>query len=117
MTTDTKPKWDCETIDNVTLLGVAKGAGMIEPNMATMLSYFVTDANLSHKLLQIMLSRVVNKSFNRISIDTDTSTSDTVVILANGRAGEVNTEKFEEAFTRSAVYLAKEIARDGEGSK
>ena len=85
--------------------------------MATMLSYFVTDASLSCELLQKMLHRVVNKSFNRISIDTDTSTSDTVIVLANGLAGEVDTEKFEEALTRIAVNLAKKIARDGEGSK
>ena len=117
MTTDTNPKWRCESIGNATLLGVAKGAGMIEPDMATMLSYFVTDASLSSVLLQKMLHRVVNKSFNRISIDTDTSTSDTVIVLANGLAGEVDAEKFEEAFTRISVNLAKEIARDGEGSK
>ena len=117
MTTDTHPKWSCGVNGNATLLGVAKGAGMIEPDMATMLGYFVTDASLSHELLQKILGRVVNKSFNRISIDTDTSTSDTVIVLANGRAGEVDAEKFEEAFTRIAVYLAKEIARDGEGSK
>ena len=117
MTTDTNPKWGCASIGNATLLGVAKGAGMIEPDMATMLSYFVTDARLSHELLQKMLNRVVNKSFNRISIDTDTSTSDTVIVLANGLAEEVDAEKFEEAFTRIAVNLAKEIARDGEGSK
>ncbi len=117
MTTDTKPKWGCESIGNATLLGVAKGAGMIEPNMATMLGYFVTDASIDHELLQKILGRVVNKSFNRISIDTDTSTSDTVIVLANGHAGEVNIENFEEAFTRIAVNLAKEIARDGEGSK
>ena len=117
MTTDTKPKWSCESIGNATLLGVAKGAGMIEPEMATMLGYFVTDASLNHEFLQKMLVRVVNKSFNRISIDTDTSTSDTVIVMANGHAGEVDTEKFEEAFTRTAVNLAKEIASDGEGSK
>jgi len=90
---------------------------MIEPNMATMLAYFVTDASLSQDLLKKMLDRVVNKSFNRISIDSDTSTSDTVIILANGKAGEVDPETFEEAFTRIAVKLGKEIARDGEGSK
>ena len=117
MTTDTNPKWGSELIGNSTLLGIAKGAGMIEPNMATMLAYFVTDASLSQDLLQKMLDRVVNKSFNRISIDSDTSTSDTVIILANGKAGEVDPETFEEAFTRIAVKLGKEIARDGEGSK
>ena len=93
-----------------------KGQGMIEPDMATMLGYFVTDASLSRELLQKMLRRVVDKSFNRISIDTDTSTSDTVITLANGHAGEVDPEKFEEAFTRIAVNLAK-VAQDGEGSK
>ena len=89
---------------------------MIEPNMATMLSYFVTDAKLSSEELRAILYRVVNKSFNRISIDSDTSTSDTVVILANGLAGRVDTEEFEAAFTKSAMQLAKEIARDGEGA-
>lgn len=63
-----------------------------------------------------MLERVVDKSFNRISIDTDTSTSDTVVVLANGLAGPVDPDKFEEALSEMAVYLAKEIARDGEGA-
>ena len=116
MTTDTHPKWSSCRVGNATILGVAKGAGMIEPNMATMLSYFVTDAKLSSEELRAILDRVVNKSFNRISIDSDTSTSDTVVILANGLAGRVDTEEFEAAFTKSAMQLAKEIARDGEGA-
>ena len=116
MTTDTHPKWSSCRVGNATILGVAKGAGMIEPNMATMLSYFVTDAKLSSEELRAILDRVVNKSFNRISIDSDTSTSDTVVILANGLAGRVDTEQFEAAFTKSAMQLAKEIARDGEGA-
>ena len=116
MTTDTHPKWSSCRVGNATILGVAKGAGMIEPNMATMLSYFVTDAKLSTEELRAILDRVVNKSFNRISIDSDTSTSDTVVILANGLAGRVDTEEFEVAFTKSAMLLAKEIARDGEGA-
>ena len=116
MTTDTHPKWSSCRVGNATILGVAKGAGMIEPNMATMLSYFVTDAKLSSQELRAILDRVVNKSFNRISIDSDTSTSDTVVILANGLAGRVDTEEFEDAFTKSAMQLAKEVARDGEGA-
>ena len=116
MTTDRHPKWNSTSVGNATLLGVAKGAGMIEPNMATMLCYFVTDAQLGSKELQKMLQRVVNRSFNRVSIDSDTSTSDTVIILANGLAGPVDAEKFETAFTNSAVQLAKEIAHDGEGS-
>ena len=116
MTTDRHPKWKCSSIENATLLGVAKGAGMIEPNMATMLSFFVTDAQLSSEQLQKMLRRVVNQSFNRISIDSDTSTSDTVVILANGLAGPVDTKIFEKTLRNSSIQLAKEIARDGEGS-
>ena len=116
MTTDRHPKWNCSSIENATLLGVAKGAGMIEPNMATMLSFFVTDAQLSSEQLQKMLRRVVNQSFNRISIDSDTSTSDTVIILANGLAGPVDAQQFEKAFSNSAMQLAKEIARDGEGA-
>ena len=116
MTTDTHPKWCSASIENSTLLGVAKGAGMIEPNMATMLSFFVTDAKISSKQLQTILRRVVNQSFNRISIDSDTSTSDTVVILANGLAGPVDTEIFEKTLRNSSIQLAKEIARDGEGS-
>ena len=116
MTTDTHPKWCSASIENSTLLGVAKGAGMVEPNMATMLSFFVTDAKISSEQLQTILRRVVNQSFNRISIDSDTSTSDTVVILANGLAGPVDTEIFEKTLRNSSIQLAKEIARDGEGS-
>ena len=116
MTTDTHPKWCSASIENSTLLGVAKGAGMIEPNMATMLSFFVTDAKISSEQLQTILRSVVNQSFNRISIDSDTSTSDTVVILANGLAGPVDTEIFEKTLRNSSIKLAKEIARDGEGS-
>ena len=116
LTTDTYPKFCADYVGNSILLGIAKGSGMIEPNMATMLSFFVTDAQLSSKQLQIMLKRVVDKSFNRISIDSDTSTSDTVIILANGLAGPIDTKKFEETFTKSSIKLAKQIARDGEGA-
>ena len=116
MTTDTRPKWISAKIGDITLLGIAKGAGMIEPNMATMLCYFVSDADISSIHLQDMLRRVVNKSFNRISIDTDTSTSDTVVLMSNRLGGLVDEIKFEEALEEMAIYLAKEIARDGEGA-
>ena len=116
MTTDTHPKWYSNSIENSTLLGIVKGSGMIEPNMATMLAFYVTDAKFSAKQLQPILNRVVNKSFNRISIDSDTSTSDTVIILSNGLAGSVDIKKFEEVFTKNAIKLAKEIARDGEGA-
>jgi len=116
MTTDTRPKIISAKVGNTTILGIAKGAGMIEPNMATMLSYFMTDAYISSDKLNLMLKRVVDKSFNRISVDTDTSTSDTVVIMANGIQGSVNDIDFEKALEKMAVYLAKEIARDGEGA-
>jgi glutamate N-acetyltransferase / amino-acid N-acetyltransferase len=116
MTTDTRRKVVSARIGGATLLGTAKGAGMIEPNMATMLCYFITDADLPSPQLQLMLKRAVDKSFNRISIDTDTSTSDTVVILANGLAGPVHTDEFEQVLSEMAVHLAKEIARDGEGA-
>ncbi|MGH1471887.1 MAG: bifunctional glutamate N-acetyltransferase/amino-acid acetyltransferase ArgJ [Cellvibrionaceae bacterium] len=116
MTTDTRKKMISAKVGDATLLGIAKGAGMIEPDMATMLSYFTTDAAISSDKLKSILSRVSNKSFNRISVDTDTSTSDTVVILANGAAGKVDEKEFENVFTELAIYLAKEIARDGEGA-
>ncbi|MBJ6726554.1 bifunctional glutamate N-acetyltransferase/amino-acid acetyltransferase ArgJ [Geomesophilobacter sediminis] len=116
MTTDTRRKIMSVKVGNATLVGVAKGAGMIEPNMATMLSYLMTDAAIPSAVLQPMLQRAVNKSFNRISVDTDTSTSDTVVLLANGLAGAVDLEAFEAALQEMTVYLAKEIARDGEGA-
>jgi glutamate N-acetyltransferase/amino-acid N-acetyltransferase len=116
MTTDTRPKWISAKVGGATLLGIAKGSGMIEPNMATMLCTFVTDAKIASDQLQPMLGRVVDRSFNRVSVDTDTSTSDTVVILSNGLAGQVDQEEFEATLLEMAVYLAKEIARDGEGA-
>jgi glutamate N-acetyltransferase / amino-acid N-acetyltransferase len=116
MTTDTRRKLISARVGHATVIGIAKGAGMIEPNMATMLCYFATDADIPSGRLQPMLKRVVNKSFNRISVDTDTSTSDTVVILSNGLAGPVDTDTFEEVLAEMAIYLAKEIARDGEGA-
>lgn len=116
MTTDTRPKMVSVKIGQATLTGVAKGAGMIEPHMATMLAYFFTDAQLDAAQLQPMLTRVVNRSFNRVSVDTDTSTSDTVVIMANGLAGPVPPGQFEQAFAEAAIKLARDIAADGEGA-
>jgi glutamate N-acetyltransferase / amino-acid N-acetyltransferase len=84
MTTDTHAKLVRCKIGNAVLIGMAKGAGMIEPNMATMLSFWVTDAEIQSSDLQPLLKRVVDKSFNCLSIDSDTSTSDTVAIMANG---------------------------------
>ncbi len=116
MTTDTRPKWVSARIGEATMFGIAKGSGMIEPNMATMLCYFVTDAKIPSDRLQPMLRRVVDRSFNRISVDTDTSTSDTVVIMSNGLAGQVKEDEFENVLSEMAIHLAKEIVRDGEGA-
>jgi glutamate N-acetyltransferase/amino-acid N-acetyltransferase len=116
MTTDTHPKMCSVRVGNTVLVGIAKGAGMIEPNMATMLSYFMTDAKLAPDVLHQCLQEAVDNSFNMLSIDTDTSTSDTVAIMANGLAGEVDPDAFRRALQQMAVELAKELARDGEGA-
>lgn len=116
MTTDTYPKFKMCKVGNATLVGIAKGSGMIEPNMATMLSYFVTDAEIPSDTLQTIFNEAVNKSFNMVSIDTDTSTSDTVAIMANGLAGNVDLNHFKESLIEMSIGLAKEIARDGEGA-
>jgi glutamate N-acetyltransferase/amino-acid N-acetyltransferase len=95
---------------------MAKGAGMIEPNMATMLAFLMTDAAIPPATLRPMLQQAVERSFNMISVDTDTSTSDTVLLLANGVAGEVDLTAFQTALNEVCIYLAKEVARDGEGA-
>ena len=101
--------------------GVAKGAGMIHPNMATLLCFLTTDAAVDARFLQSALQKAVNGSFNMITIDGDTSPSDTVVILANGLAGTEtinnrNGELFQKALDEVCLYLAKCVARDGEGA-
>jgi glutamate N-acetyltransferase / amino-acid N-acetyltransferase len=116
MTTDTRPKWASRRVGAATLSGVAKGAGMIEPNMATMLSFLFTDAALEPATAQGLLAAAVERSFNRVSVDTDTSTSDTVVLLANGLAGPVPPAAFGAALDAATVELAQAIARDGEGA-
>jgi glutamate N-acetyltransferase/amino-acid N-acetyltransferase len=127
MTTDTRPKLFTHTATiggkSVRFTGISKGAGMIHPNMATMLSTIVTDAHIAQPLLQQALSAAVGKSFNCISIDGDTSTNDTVILLANGFAG--NTEitsassaeysAFVDALTTICIDLAQAVVRDGEG--
>ena len=95
--------------------GIAKGAGMIQPNMATMLSFITTDAAIPRTALRKALTRAVNQSFNRISVDGDTSTNDTVILLANGMAGAPPLAKFQEALDCVCLELAKMIVRDGEG--
>ena len=125
MTTDTVPKKAsvrCE-IDGseITIAGIAKGAGMIAPNMATMLAFVLTDADISPEVLQNALCEAVTRSFNCITVDGDMSTNDTVLALANGAAkkseltGE-NLQVFQAALNAVCISLAKQIARDGEGA-
>lgn len=125
MTTDTFAKEIALSVETetggFTIGGVAKGAGMIHPNMATMLCFIATDACIEAGFLQQALNKVVDSSFNMITVDGDTSTSDMVVVLANGLAGnksmdEKNGKVFLEALYEVCLYLAKSIARDGEGA-
>jgi len=116
MTTDKYPKYFSRRVGAAIIAGLAKGAGMIEPNMATMLVYLMTDAELRTKSPCPMLRRVVGRTFNSMSIDTDTSTSDTVVLMANGLAGPVKIREFEAGLFEVCEYLTREIARSGEGA-
>ncbi len=116
MTTDMYPKYISVRVGSAVIAGIAKGAGMIEPNMATMLVYLMTDAELPRAELRPMLRGVVDRTFNCMSIDTDTSTSDTVVLMANGLAGKVRLAPFEKGLLQVCERLTKEIARNGEGA-
>ncbi len=127
MTTDTCEKELAVTIEvggkTVTIGGMAKGSGMIHPNMCTMLSFITTDAVISKETLQKALSEDVKDTYNMISVDGDTSTNDTVLLLANGMAenpqiedGTEDFHKFQEALHVINEYLAKKIAGDGEGA-
>jgi len=128
MTTDTRPKGASEqvTIDGVTvtITGISKGAGMIRPNMATMLGYVATDAVIAQPVLDVLLKGAVNQSFNRITIDGDTSTNDSCVLIATGAAGNpaITTpsgaafETLRDAINRVFARLAQLIVRDGEGA-
>ena len=116
MTTDTHPKALSCAVGEATITWVAKGSGMIEPNMATMLAYIFTDAALDAPTLDQMLRQAVHGSFNMLSVDSDTSTSDTCAILANGLAGPVDEGAFLEALTAGCVRMTEILARDGEGA-
>ncbi len=125
MTTDTRPKEIAVIVDSkggkFTIGGVAKGAGMIHPNMATILCFIATDALVSGDFLRAALHKAVDCSFNMVSIDGDTSPSDCTFVLANGSAGNEpvdfdNGEAFQEALNTVCTHLAKSIARDGEGA-
>ena len=98
------------------IVGVAKGVGMIEPNMATLITLFFTDAEVSRVALDAMFRRVIDRTFNRVSVDTDTSTSDTAIVLASGAAGPVPLIELEAALHEVALSLTKQVARDGEGA-
>ena len=125
MTTDTHPKHLAVNVDlpdgPVFIGGMAKGAGMIHPNMATMLAVLTTDAAIAPDVLDGLLKTAVNQSFNRISIDGDTSTNDTIFLLANGASGTAVTDpdciqKFSAALNQLCTALAQMIVRDGEGA-
>lgn len=124
MTTDTFPKGAVTTVDiegtRVTIMGFAKGSGMIAPDMATMLGYIFTDAAVSQDMLQVMLSGANVASFNAVTVDSDTSTSDTVLLAATGRAGNTPitapNRAFQTALLSVMQNLAHQIVRDGEGA-
>jgi glutamate N-acetyltransferase/amino-acid N-acetyltransferase len=116
MTTDTHPKALSLPIAGATLTLVAKGSGMIEPHLATMLVFLFTDAEMDADPLRTMLLEAVAVSFNMLSIDSDTSTSDTVAILANGLAGRVHEDTFRDGLRTACVRMAEILARDGEGA-
>lgn len=99
-----------------TITWIAKGSGMIEPNMATMLAYIFTDAALDSATLDRLLRDAVHVSFNMLSVDSDMSTSDTCAILANGMAGKVNEGAFAAALTAGCIRMTEMLARDGEGA-
>ncbi|MDZ8104044.1 MAG: bifunctional glutamate N-acetyltransferase/amino-acid acetyltransferase ArgJ [Nostoc sp. DedQUE12a] len=116
MTTDTVAKLATRKIGNANLVGIAKGVGMIEPNMATLLTFFFTDAAIEANSLRSIFRSTIDKTFNCLSVDTDTSTSDSAVILANGLAGEVPEADFANALQEVAHELVLKIAQDAEGA-
>ncbi|MGI6197011.1 MAG: bifunctional glutamate N-acetyltransferase/amino-acid acetyltransferase ArgJ [Eubacteriales bacterium] len=128
MTTDTRLKQiAAETVIDgvkVKIGGMSKGSGMIQPNMATMLCFVTTDANISSEVLQVLLRRVADRTFNMISVDGDTSTNDTFSVMASGLAGNALIENpdsesgkaFEELLEYVCKYLARKMAADGEGA-
>ena len=121
MTTDSFSKTiafdvECEDGTSFSIGAMAKGAGMINPAMATMLCFISTDINIEHDLLQSILVEVNETSFNAASVDGDTSTNDTVFIMNSKRSNCANVEAFKDALTQVMTFLAKELVRDGEGA-
>ena len=119
MTTDTVHKIAEAMIGSgpARVVGVAKGVGMIEPNMATLITMVFTDANVEGDVLDAIWRRVIDRTFNCVSVDTDTSTSDTAIVLASGAAGVVNLAELEVALEQVTQSLTKQVARDGEGAE
>lgn len=117
MTTDRMPKWASVKLGSVELCGFAKGAGMIEPNMATMLGYLFTNAHVEAPELDAMLRRCVDRTFNAISVDSDTSTSDTVAIMSTSAVElpEAHVGDFEQALLMLCAKLARDVVGQGEG--
>lgn len=127
MTTDIVAKGTSRRLDingkQVTITGMSKGSGMIHPNMATMLGYIATDAVVSQVALESMIQYAVNKSFNCITVDGDTSTNDSLILMATNQAGNAEVKEnsadyiaLRDAFTEVAIELAQAIVRDGEGA-
>lgn len=123
MTTDTVPKEVAVNAGGFIIGGMAKGSGMIHPDLATMLCFITTDADVDAGFLHKALQKAVDMSFNMLSVDGDNSTNDTVLILSNGKAGGEKIKEggrragvFQEALNDVCIYLTKEIARDGEGA-
>ena len=117
MTTDTHPKVATAVAGAARVAGIAKGVGMIEPDMATMLALVTTDAAVDSTRLDVMFRRVVERTFNALSIDTDTSTSDMAVVLASGQAGPVEEAALEIAIGQVCLDLTRQLAADGEGAE
>ncbi|MBW2057366.1 MAG: bifunctional glutamate N-acetyltransferase/amino-acid acetyltransferase ArgJ [Deltaproteobacteria bacterium] len=128
MTTDTRPKIDRETLaidgGEIHICGVAKGVGMIHPRMATMLSFIVSDVSISQELLAALTREGAERTFNRVTVDGDTSTNDTLLVLANGRAGNRRIDRsssslsalFQEKLWAVMDRLSKKLVEDGEGA-
>jgi glutamate N-acetyltransferase / amino-acid N-acetyltransferase len=117
MTTDSVPKHIAVEVSDVRIGGIAKGAGMIEPKLCTMLAFVYTDAQLSADILQKCLKQAVDISFNMVVVDGDTSTNDSVLLIATGKSPKtIEISKFQDALNYVCIALAKMIARDGEGA-
>jgi glutamate N-acetyltransferase / amino-acid N-acetyltransferase len=117
MTTDTFAKTATAHAGGAMVCGIAKGVGMIEPNMATLITMVFTDAVISPETLRAMWGKVIERTFNAVSIDTDTSTSDSAIVMASGVVEHVDIDEIGRALYEVALSLTKQVARDGEGAE